>query len=59
MNQPVQENASIIASGSLDILASTGGIYKAYIAGTNILFGTGLIFLPLLSSFDSTVGTFP
>lgn len=59
IGKPVQEISSIIASGSLNIVTETGGLYKAYIASTNILSGTGPIFIPLLTNYDSTISTYP
>lgn len=51
--QPVQESGS-----GVDILLSTGS-YKAYITIINILSGSGNIFIPLLTNFDSTISTYP
>jgi hypothetical protein len=58
LNQPVQELLSVSFTG-VDVLSSTGGIYNAYVSRTETLSGTGLVFISLLSNFDSSVGTYP
>lgn len=57
--QPVQEKYNVGSFTGVDVVASTGGLYKAYITSTNTISGTGTIFIPLLSNYDSTIGTYP
>ena len=58
LNQPVQELLTASFTG-VDILASTGGNYNAYVSQSEILSGTGPVFISLLSNFDSSVWTYP
>jgi uncharacterized protein (TIGR02145 family) len=58
LNQPAQELLSASFTG-VDIIASTGWLYKAFVSTSNIISGTWTIFLSLLTNYDSSVGTYP